>query len=52
MFCRFCERDVEIPCHTVQEVLQWAEHHIEPCEQALRMTRGGSVERSPPERGA
>jgi len=49
MFCRFCERDVESPCHTVQEVRQWAEHHVEPCEGVLRNERH---ERASVERGA
>jgi hypothetical protein len=52
MFCEFCKRDVESACHTAQEVLQWAEHHIEPCELALAHVGGEPSEQRVDERGA
>jgi hypothetical protein len=42
MMCAFCRQDVSDPCHTIHEMQQRAEHHVERCEQAMQRQGGGS----------
>jgi hypothetical protein len=40
MRCRYCQQDVDDPCHDVQEMQQRAAHHVDRCENALRTSQG------------
>jgi hypothetical protein len=41
MICSFCQQDVNEPCHSLQEMQQRADSHIERCENALKRQGGG-----------
>ena len=47
MRCRFCQQDVDDPCHNAQEMQQRAAHHVDRCENALktRQDMGGAAPR-------
>jgi hypothetical protein len=40
MVCQYCKKDVDTPCHTMQEVQQRASDHVERCEGALEPSEG------------
>ncbi len=42
MICAFCQQDVNDPCHTIHEMQQRAESHIERCEHAFKRQGGGN----------
>ena len=42
MMCPYCKRDVENPCHDMQEVQQRATQHVERCEDAFKRQKDAS----------
>jgi hypothetical protein len=42
MVCQYCKKDVENPCHTMQEVQQRASDHVERCEKAHNRQKDAS----------
>ncbi|MFC4173016.1 hypothetical protein ACFOYU_13245 [Microvirga sp. GCM10011540] len=40
MICRFCQQDVDDPCHDTPEMRARAESHIKRCERALMSQTG------------
>jgi hypothetical protein len=42
MICAFCQQDVTEPCHSIQEMQQRAETHIDRCEDAFERQGGGN----------
>jgi len=42
MICAFCQQDVNEPCHSIQDMQQRAESHIDRCENAFERQGGGN----------
>jgi hypothetical protein len=40
MICRYCDQDVNNPCHDQSELKERALNHIPRCEEAMRAERG------------
>jgi hypothetical protein len=39
MICSFRKQDVNGPCHNTGEMQQWADDHIDRCEEALTASK-------------
>ena len=42
MVCQYCKKDVDTPCHTMQEVQQRASDHVERCKRAYDRQKDAS----------
>jgi hypothetical protein len=42
MVCQYCKKDVDTPCHTMEEVQRRASDHVERCERALNRQKDAS----------